>query len=265
MDLLQAIILGIIQGLTEFLPVSSSGHIELGKALLGVEIKENLLFTVILHGATALSTILVFRKEIYNLIVSLFSFKTKSPEFGYVMKLVVSMIPVGIVGLAFEEQIEAFFTGNIPLVGAMLMITGLLLAYASRAEARFGEITYFNAIMIGIAQAIAILPGISRSGATICTGLILGVKRQEVSKFSFLMVLAPILGASLLKLKDFIEAPSGSNEISLPIIMAGAITAFIFGYFACRWMIQLVNKGRLIYFSIYCLAAGALALIFSLI
>jgi undecaprenyl-diphosphatase len=265
MDLFQAIILGLIQGLTEFLPVSSSGHIELGKAILGVEIKENLLFTVILHGATALSTTVVFRKEIFNLLTSFFTFKTQTEEFSYALKLIISMVPVGIVGLAFESEIESLFSGNILLVGAMLMVTGLLLGYASRTEARFGELSYFKAIVIGIAQAIAILPGISRSGATICTGLLLGVKRQEVSKFSFLMVLAPIMGASLLKLKDYLEAPAASSELSATVILAGAVTAFIFGYLACKWMIQLVNRGRLLYFSLYCLLAGGIAILFSIL
>ncbi len=260
MSLWEALLLGLIQGLTEFLPVSSSGHIELGKAILGVEIKEDLLFTVLLHLATALSTLVVFRSQISALFLDLLKPK-RSEKKTYISYLIISMVPVGVVGLLFENQIETFFNGNILLVGCMLIVTSGLLWFASRAEVRTGDLGYGKVLIIGLAQAVAILPGISRSGATISTGLLLGIRRETVAQFSFLMVLAPILGASLLKVKDYLGAETADSQLPWVSIAVGFIAAFISGYLACKWMITLVQKGKLGYFALYCLLAGAVAVL----
>ncbi|MGB5976351.1 MAG: undecaprenyl-diphosphate phosphatase, partial [Cyclobacteriaceae bacterium] len=204
MTIIEALILGIVQGLTEFLPISSSGHIELGKFLLDIKVKDNLLFSVIVHFATALSTIVVFRKDILDLIKGLLKFRyNESTE--YVLKLLLSMIPVGLIGVFFEDQISEFFDGNILLVGAMLLVTGLLLTFTYYKKETDKPVSYPKALIIGITQAIAILPGISRSGSTIATALLLNVDKAKAARFSFLMVLLPIIGASLLKLKDYAE------------------------------------------------------------
>jgi len=263
MTIIEAVILGIIQGLTEFLPVSSSGHIELGTVLLGVQSKDNLLFSVVVHSATALSTIVVFRKDIADLIKGLFKFKWNT-SVQYIAKLLISMIPVGLIGVFYKDQIEAFFGGNVLLVGFMLLLTATLLAmtYYSRREG--GSVTYGKAIIIGVAQAIAILPGVSRSGATIATSILIGVEKEKAARFSFLMVLLPIIGASLLEIKDFIEAPELAGGISGTALLLGFLAAFISGLLACQWMIAIVKKGKLIYFAIYCLIVGAIAIITAL-
>lgn len=263
MHILEAIVLGIIQGLTEFLPVSSSGHIELGKALLGVHIKENLLFTIVLHAATALSTLVVFRKQLIHLVAQSCTLHGRDQRI-YIGLLVWSMLPVGIVGLLWEERIEGMFNGNVALVGGMLLITGGLLYFSSQAEAREGNLSIGNVFWIGIAQAIAILPGISRSGATIGTGLLLGIRRETVAQFSFLMVLAPIVGASILKVKDYIELPTQPSNLGMEALAAGFIAAFITGIAACTWMINLVKRGKLVLFAYYCFAVGILSILWSL-
>jgi undecaprenyl-diphosphatase len=251
MNYFEALILGLLQGLTEFLPVSSSGHLELGSYFLGVKNSNNLLFAIIVHGATALSTIVVFRKDIWILIKDLFSFKwNESTQF--VSKIALSMIPVGIVGVLFEKQVEQVFSGNIMFVASMLAVTGLLLLLTHYAKPQTGNVTFAKSIIIGIAQAIAILPGISRSGSTISTALLLGVDRSKAARFSFLMVLPPILGATLLKTIDFIKAPELGTGIGNGPLAVGFIAAFISGLLACTWMIQIVKNGKLIYFAIYC-------------
>ena len=263
MTIIEAIILGIVQGLTEFLPVSSSGHIELGTVLLGVQSKDNLLFSVVVHSATALSTIVVFRQDIADLFRGLFQFQWNE-SVQYIAKLLVSMIPVGLIGVFYKDQIEAFFGGDVLLVGFMLLLTATLLAmtYYSRKEG--GKVTYFKAIIIGMAQAIAILPGISRSGATIATALLIGVEKEKAARFSFLMVLIPIMGASLLEVKDFVEAPDQVSSISGLALLLGFVAAFVAGLLACKWMISIVKKGKLIYFAIYCFIVGVIAIITAL-
>lgn len=265
MNELESIILGIVQGLTEFLPVSSSGHLELVKALFGDESipEEGLLFSVIVHAATALSTIVVFRKDIGSLLYGIFQFKWNEPT-QYVAKILLSMIPVGIIGIAYEDEIEAMFSGNVLMVGMMLMVTALLLLFTHYAKNTDKPVTTFKAFVIGIAQSIAIFPGISRSGATISTALLLKVDKAKAARFSFLMVLIPILGASALKLKDYFEAPTGTHQMSGTVLLLGFFSAFISGLFACTWMLKLVKRGKLIYFAIYCFTIGTIAIAYSL-
>jgi len=260
MTIIEAIILGIVQGLTEFLPVSSSGHIELGTVLLGVQSEDNLLFSVIVHCATALSTIVVFRKDIVEIIQGIFQF-TWNEETAYVAKLVVSMLPVGFIGMFFKDEIEAFFGGNVLLVGLMLLVTGTLLATTYYAKKQAGQVTFPKALIIGLAQALAIMPGISRSGATIATALLVGVEKERAARFSFLMVLAPILGASLLEVLDYLEQPTSTGSISGLALVLGFFAAFISGLLACQWMIAIVKRGKLIYFAIYCFVVGTIAII----
>ncbi|MEM6845958.1 MAG: undecaprenyl-diphosphate phosphatase [Bacteroidota bacterium] len=259
MTIIEAIILGIVQGLTEFLPVSSSGHIELGTVLLGVQSKDNLLFSVVVHCATALSTIVIFRKDIAQIIQGVFRFQWNE-ETAYVAKIVVSMIPVGLVGALFKDEIEAFFGGKVLLVGVMLLITGTLLALTYYAKKQAGQVTFPKALIIGIAQACAIMPGISRSGATIATALLVGVQKEQAARFSFLMVLAPILGASLLEVLDYLEEPASAEAISSLALILGFLAAFISGLLACQWMIAIVKRGKLIYFAIYCFIVGTIAI-----
>ncbi len=261
MGYFEALILGAIQGLTEFLPVSSSGHLELGAHFLGVKDSDNLLFAIIVHAATALSTIVVFRKDIWLIIKDLLAFQwNESTQFT--AKIVLSMIPVGIVGVLFEDQISEIFSGSIIFVASMLAITGLLLLLTHYAKPQKGNVTFAKSLIIGIAQAIAILPGISRSGSTISTALLLGVDRTKAARFSFLMVLPPILGAALLKVLDFIKAPISASDMAYGPIILGFLAAFFSGLIACTWMINIVKKGKLVYFAIYCFViAGAVLLI----
>ena len=248
----------MIQGLTEFLPVSSSGHLEIGKAVFGVEAAESLSFTVVVHGATVMSTLVVFYKDLGTLFKNSVSLQWNE-EKSYLVKIIVSMIPVGIVGVFFKEEVEQFFTGNLVFVGSMLIVTSLLLASTHLIKPGERRIPYVSAFIIGISQALAVLPGISRSGATISTGLLLKNKREEVTKFSFLMVLIPIIAANMM---DILSGDIG-NESSvgvLPLVI-GFISAFVSGLFACKLMIRIVNKGKLIYFALYCLVVGVLAII----
>jgi undecaprenyl-diphosphatase len=261
MSWLDALILGLIQGLTEFLPVSSSGHLELGKAILGTELKDSLRFTVVVHGATVLSTIVVFYRDILALLKGLFSLKWND-EMKYIVKIIVSMIPVAIVGYFLKDEVNMFFEGdNVLLVGFMLIITSLLLASTYLVKAGEKEISNRNAFIIGVSQAFAVIPGISRSGATIATGLLLGSRRSDVAKFAFLMVLVPIIGENILELFSG-EMSNAPVSETLPLIV-GFIAAFISGLIACKWMLRIVRKGKLIYFAIYCLAVGLVAVIFS--
>jgi len=259
MSWIEALILGIIQGLTEFLPVSSSGHLELTKAIFGDSSlpQESLFMTVMLHGATALSTIVVFRKEILEIITGLFQFKWNEQTI-FSLKIVLSMIPATFIGVVFNDQIEALFNGNILLVGLMLFLTGGLLIMADRAKTTDKGVSYLNAVLIGVAQAIAILPGISRSGATISTSVILGIDRTRATRFSFLMVVPLILGKMA---QDLISSEIVlSNQMILPTSV-GFIASFVTGLIACTWMIKLVRKSKLTYFAIYCFIVGSIALI----
>lgn len=268
MEYIFAILLGIIQGLTEFLPVSSSGHIELGKAILGFEIEEDLLFSVVLHVATALSTVIVFRQYIGELLRDIFKFQWNEAT-QFALKIFISMIPVGIIGVFFKKNIEVLFDGKVFLVGCMLLVTGgllfltVFLSRRIRSVRQSGEVDYWRAFWIGIAQAIAVTPGISRSGATIATALLLGVDKEKAARFSFLMVLPPILGACLLEIKDFLETTQPMT-MSIGAMVAGFLAAFLVGWWACRWMIDVVKRGKLQYFAIYCCLVGLVAIIFSL-
>ena len=263
MGIVEAIILGIVQGLTEFLPISSSGHVELGSALLGIQTRENLLYLIIVHAATALSTIVVYRKDIGSILLGLLKFE-KNDSWDFTFKILVSAIPVFIIGVFFKEEVENFFGGRVALVGSMLIITSALLAFTHIAKERIGKINYKRSLVIGIAQAFAVLPGISRSGATISTALLSGVKKDEATRFSFLMVLLPIIGASILDSVEIIQNPEARIGIPIISLISGFIAAFITGIIACRWMIKIVKKGKLIYFSIYCLIIGLIALISTL-
>lgn len=257
MNVLQALILGIIQGLTEFLPVSSSGHLEIGHHILGVTSENNLFFDIVVHVATVFSTIVVFRKDIIELIKGLLEFKWNEPTI-YVSKLIFSSIPVLMLGLFFKDTIEQLFTSNLILVGSALIFTAMLLSLTQFVGKFDGKITYLKAFLIGIAQAIAVIPGISRSGSTIATGLLLKTKKEEIARFSFLMVLIPILGAAFL---DIVGGDFSSEEnIGILPLFAGFIAAFVSGLLACSWMIKIVKQGKLIYFAIYCLVIGLIAI-----
>ena len=263
MDIIEAIILGIIQGLTEFLPVSSSGHLELAKAILGDTSvpEESLTFTVVLHFATALSTLVIFRKEVAEIIKGLFQFKWND-EFKFSVKIILSMIPAVFVGLLFEEELESFFGGKILLVGVMLLITALLLLLADKAKNTNKEVTFSNSVIIGISQAIAMLPGISRSGATISTSVLLGIDRTRAAKFSFLMVVPLIFGKIG---KDLLGGDLSFHSSDIIPISAGFIAAFFAGLLACKWMIALVKKSKLSYFSLYCAIVGFMAIVYALL
>lgn len=263
MSLLEAIILGVIQGLTEFLPVSSSGHLELAKAILGDTSipQESLTFTVVLHFATALSTLLVFRQEVAEIFKGLFQFKWNN-EMKFSVKIIISMLPAVIIGLAFEKQLESFFGGKILFVGIMLLITAGLLLFADKAKDTNKEVSFKNSLIIGISQAIAMLPGISRSGATISTSVLLGIDRSKAARFSFLMVVPLIFGKIA---KDFLGGNIHFQSSEIVPISAGFVAAFLAGLVACNWMIALVKKSKLSYFSIYCAIVGLIAIGYSLL
>lgn len=263
MSFFEAIVLGIVQGLTEFLPVSSSGHLELSKAILGDNSlpEESLLMTVVLHAATALSTIVIFRKDIAEILTGLLQFKNNE-QFRFSLKVVISMLPAAAVGVLLEEEIEQLFGGQILLVGLMLLVTGTLLFLADKAKSTVRKVSYSNALMIGIAQAIAILPGISRSGATISTSVLLGIDRQKAARFSFLMVVPLILGKMA---KDILSGDLMQSQTSPTLLIAGFAAAFISGLIACQWMISLVKKSQLKYFSFYCYIVGLAAIIYTIV
>jgi len=265
MDWFEALILGLIQGLTEYLPVSSSGHLAIGQALFGMNNGEdNLMFTVAVHVATVLSTLVVLWSEIEWILNGLFKFKMNE-ETKYVLNIVVSMIPVGIVGLFFKDQVEEIFGSGLLVVGCCLLITAALLTFSYYARPRQKEkISWKDALVIGIAQAIAVLPGVSRSGSTIATGLMLGNKKESLAQFSFLMVIPPILGEALLDIMKAVkgEAVMGSIE-TFPLIV-GFVAAFLSGCLACKWMISIVKRGKLIYFGIYCAIIGVITILLNL-
>ncbi|MET1258841.1 undecaprenyl-diphosphate phosphatase [Flagellimonas sp. DF-77] len=262
MDIIDAIILGIIQGLTEFLPVSSSGHLELGKAILGANSipEESLLFTVVLHFATALSTIVIFRKDVLEIIKGIFQFKWNE-EFQFAVKIVISMIPAALIGFFLEDFMEVFFDGAILIVGIMLIITAVLLYLADMAKTTAKGVSFRSAFVIGMAQAVAMLPGISRSGATISTAVLLGIDKTKSARFSFLMVVPLIFGKVA---KDLLSGDINFESAQMGAMGAGFIAAFLAGLVACTWMIQLVRKSKLTYFAIYCVVVGLIAIAWSI-
>ena len=266
MDWLQALILGIIQGLTEYLPVSSSGHLAIGANLFGMSGEENLTFTVAVHVATVLSTVVILWKEIVWIFADIFKWKWNE-GMKYAVNILISMIPVAIVGLLFKDKVEAIFGSGLLVVGICLMITASLLAFSYWAKPRQREnISPFHAFVIGIAQALAVLPGLSRSGSTIATGLLLGNKKEKLAQFSFLMVIPPILGEALLDVKDMAEVGVSTAMAGLPTssLVIGFLAAFVSGCLACKWMIDIVKKGKLIWFALYCAIVGLLAIVLPL-
>lgn len=268
MSWLEALILGIVQGLTEFLPVSSSGHLEIGQVLLGTAGEENLTFAVLVHAATVLSTLVVLWSEVAKLFKGTFTTLQWNAEKDYVAKIFVSMIPVFIVGMFFKDQVEAFFGNGLLLVGVCLLITAALLALSEwlqkKRQDEGHEVTYKDAIIIGLAQACAVLPGLSRSGTTIATGLLCGVKKESVAQFSFLMVLIPIMGEAFLDLLKIVKGVETVTIGWLPAVV-GFIAAFVTGCFACRFMIEIVRHQRLVWFALYCLIIGSGAIAYSLL
>ena len=265
MDWLQALILGLIQGLTEYLPVSSSGHLAIGSYLFGINGEDNLAFTIVVHVATVLSTFVILWSEIDWIFRGLFKFKMND-ETKYFLNIVVSMIPIGIVGVFFKDTVEDIFGSGLLIVGCMLLLTASLLTFSYFAKPRVKEnISWKDALIIGLAQAAAVMPGLSRSGSTIATGLMLGNKKEKMAQFSFLMVIPPILGEALL---DVIKMAKGHNpfgDVSTIALAVGFVAAFVSGCLACKWMINIVKKGKLIYFGIYCAIAGAVTIICSLL
>ena len=265
MDWLQALVLGIIQGLTEYLPVSSSGHLAIGSYLFGIDGEENLAFTVLVHVATVMSTFVVLWKEIDWILKGLFKFKMND-ETKYFLNIVVSMIPIGIVGVFFKDTVEEIFGSGLLIVGCCLLLTAVLLTFSYYAKPRQREnISMKDAFIIGLAQACAVLPGLSRSGSTIATGLLLGNKKEKLAQFSFLMVIPPILGEALLDVLKAAKGEEAFGDISVLPLVVGFIAAFVSGCLACKWMINIVKKGKLIYFGIYCAIAGAVTIICSLL
>ena len=264
MDWLQALILGLVQGLTEFLPVSSSGHLAIGREILGVQASEDLVFEVTVHAATVLATIIVFRKQIGRLLAGLFKFKYND-ETDYILKICVSMIPVFVVGVFFKDYVEALFS-SLYVVGGALLLTAALLFFSDRKSqapasslpAPRSGISWWQALVIGLGQAVAVIPGLSRSGTTISTGLLSGVRREDVAQFSFLMVIVPILGEAFL---DVVGGDIASSTIGFLPLAVGFVAAFLSGLFACKVMIALVKKAKLKWFALYCLLAGATTLI----
>ena len=265
MEWFEALILGIVQGLTEYLPVSSSGHLAIGAHLFGMSGEENLTFTVAVHVATVLSTVVILWKEIVWIFADIFKWKWNE-GMKYAVNILVSMIPVAIVGLLFKDKVEDIFGSGLLVVGICLLVTAALLAFSYFARPRQREnISPLHAFIIGIAQALAVLPGLSRSGSTIATGLLLGNKKERLAQFSFLMVIPPILGEALLDVKDMAElgvsqAMAGLSPVALAV---GFIAAFVSGCLACQWMVNLVKKGKLIWFAIYCAVVGIATIIFS--
>ena len=262
---LQALLMGLLQGLTEYLPVSSSGHLTIASALFGIDGEENLTFTIAVHVATVLSTLVILWREIVWLLRGLVDTKAPlmSPERRYILAIIVSMIPIGIVGVFFKDYVEAIFGSGLLIVGLSLIMTSALLTLSYYARPRQKEdIGLMQAFIIGLAQSVAVLPGLSRSGTTIATGLMLGVKKEKMAQFSFLMVIPPILGEALLSIlkaaKDGSEATTG--DISMTALAIGFLAAFISGCMACKWMISIVKKGKLVYFGIYCAIVGCIIL-----
>lgn len=256
MSWLEALVLGIVQGLTEYLPVSSSGHLAIGSALFGIEGEENLAFTIVVHVATVFSTLVILWKEIEWIFRGLFKFEMNS-ETRYVINILISMIPIGIVGVFFKDTVEAIFGSGLLIVGCMLLVTAALLAFSYYVKPRQKEtISMKDAFIIGLSQACAVLPGLSRSGTTIATGLLLGNNKAKLAQFSFLMVIPPILGEALLDMLKLVKGEDIAGDIPTLSLVVGFVAAFLSGCLACKWMINIVKKGKLIYFAIYCAIAG---------
>ncbi len=258
MNWYEALIFGLVQGLTEFLPVSSDGHLEIVKYFFG-GIEESFLFSVVVHGATVMSILVVFWKDIFKLLRGVFRFKMNE-ETVYSLKLLVSMIPVAVVGFTIRDKVETLFVADMDITGSFLLVTALFLVIGHFVRKRNNPITYGGAFIMGIAQALAVLPGLSRSGSTISTGLMLGNSKNDLARFSFLMVIVPIIGANLVQVIN--TDSSAVDVVILPLIIA-FIAAFVSGYIACRWMINIVRKGKLIWFALYCLLVGLSLIIFA--
>ena len=283
METFEALILGLLQGLTEYLPVSSSGHLAIGSHILGIEAEENLMFTVVVHVATVLSTLIVLGGEIVKIFKGTFhplgtgkGLDRLNPDQQYVLNILVSMVPIGIVGVFFKDEVEdifgsgdeveGIFGSGLTVVGCCLLLTAALLTFSYYAKPRQKEnISLKDAFIIGLAQAVAVMPGLSRSGSTIATGLILGNNKAKLAQFSFLMVIPPILGEALLDTMKMVKygAASVMGDISLGVLAVGFVAAFVSGCVACKWMINIVKRGKLIYFAIYCAIAGIVTLICS--
>ena len=258
MSNIEALLLGILQGLTEFLPVSSSGHLEIANHLLGINAESNLAFSTAVHAGTVLSTLVVFRREIFDIICSVFKFK-KTPETELFIKLLVSAVPVLFVGLFLKDEVESLFGGSLLIVGLMLILTAILLTVSHYAPRRGRDVSMLSAFVIGIGQALAVMPGLSRSGTTISTGLMMGVKREKVAAFSFLMVIIPIVGATFLEVIDG-DFGSGEGALSWSSVAIGFFSAFLSGLVACRAMIRFVSKGHLLWFALYCFVLGIITI-----
>ena len=272
MDSLEALVLGLLQGLTEYLPVSSSGHLTIGAYLFGIQAEENLAFTIAVHVATVLSTLVILWKEVEWLFKDVFGYcanpgKGLNNGMKYFINIVISMIPVGVVGLLFKDEVEEIFCSGLLVVGLMLLLTALLLTFSYfYSSGKKEKISVRDAFIIGIAQACAVMPGLSRSGSTIATGLILGNKKENLAQFSFLMVIPPILGEALLETLKFMSgAEVAASDIPTSSLVVGFFAAFISGCVACKWMINIVKKGKLVYFAIYCAIVGAITVVCSLI
>ena len=263
MEWFEALILGLLQGLTEYLPVSSSGHLAIGSALFGIQGEDNLTFTIAVHVATVLSTLVILWKEIDWIFRGLFKCEMNA-ETKYVLNILVSMIPIGIVGVFFKDYVEEIFGSGLLIVGCMLLVTALLLTFSYYAKPRLKEnISMRDAFIIGL--ACSVLPGLSRSGSTIATGLLLGDNKAKLAQFSFLMVIPPILGEALLDGMKIVKgAAAGTTDISVLSLVVGFVAAFASGCIACKWMINIVKKGKLIYFAIYCAIVGAITIACSL-
>ena len=265
MNWFEALVLGLIQGLTEYLPVSSSGHLAIGAYLFGINGEDNLTFTIMVHVATVLSTLVILWKEIDWILKGLFKFQMNE-ETKYALNIVISMIPVGVVGVFFKDKVEEVFGSGLLIVGIMLLVTACLLTFSYFAKPRQKEnISPLHAFIIGLGQALAVLPGLSRSGTTIATGLLLGDKKEKMAQFSFLMVIPPILGEALLDLLNGLKGEEALGGIDAFPMIVGFVAAFVSGCLACKWMINIVKKGKLVYFGIYCAIAGAVTIICSLI
>ena len=263
MDWLQALILGIIQGLTEYLPVSSSGHLAIGSYLFGLQDSDNLMFTVLVHVATVLSTFVILWSEIDWILKGLFKFKMND-ETKYFINILISMIPVGIVGVFFKDYVEEVFGSGLLIVGIMLLVTAALLTFSYYAKPRIKQnISWKDALIIGIAQACAVMPGLSRSGSTIATGLLLGNKKESLAQFSFLMVIPPILGEALLDVLKVVKGEEAFGGIDTLPLIVGFLAAFVAGCLACKWMINIVKRGKLVWFGVYCIVAGLFAIALS--
>lgn len=264
MSWFEALILGIVQGLTEYLPVSSSGHLAIGSALFGIEGEDNLTFTIVVHVATVFSTLVILWKEINWIFRGLFKFEMNN-ETRYVINILISMIPIGIVGVFFKDKVEAIFGSGLLVVGCMLLVTAALLAFSYYAKPRQkNNISMKDAFIIGLSQACAVLPGLSRSGTTIATGLLLGNNKAKLAQFSFLMVIPPILGEALLDVLKLVKGEDIGGDIPTLSLVVGFVAAFLSGCLACKWMINIVKKGKLIYFAVYCAIAGLITIAYTL-